>query len=140
MDEIILASKSKVRKKILDKNGILNKVVASNVDEDLIKKSLLQENATPEMISKEDHWKKFTVKFQNPDQNSGIFSIEVKETMREVASNMAIVGGISSAGGSTNAMRLSRARSVASFSDCEFSDVEPLEPPPAPPAINSAFP
>ena len=52
MDEIILASKSKVRKKILDKNGILNKVVASNVDEDLIKKSLLQENATPEMISK----------------------------------------------------------------------------------------
>ena len=52
MDEIILASKSKVRKKILDKNGILNKVVASNVDEDLIKESLLQENATPEIISK----------------------------------------------------------------------------------------
>ena len=52
MDEIILASKSKVRKKILDKNGILNKVVASNVDEDSIKESLLQENATPEMISK----------------------------------------------------------------------------------------
>ena len=52
MDEIILASKSKVRKKILDKNGILNKVVASNVDEDSIKESLLQENATPEIISK----------------------------------------------------------------------------------------
>ena len=52
MDEIILASKSKVRKKILDKNGILNKVVASNVDEDSIKESLLKENASPEMISK----------------------------------------------------------------------------------------
>ena len=52
MDEIILASKSKVRKKILDKNSILNKVVASNVDEDSIKESLLQENATPEIISK----------------------------------------------------------------------------------------
>ena len=52
MDEIILASKSKVRKKILDKNNILNKVVASNVDEGLIKESLLKEKATPEMISK----------------------------------------------------------------------------------------
>ena len=52
MDEIILASKSKVRKKILDKNSILNKVVASNVDEDSIKESLLKENASPEMISK----------------------------------------------------------------------------------------
>ena len=52
MDEIILASKSKVRKKILDKNSILNKVVASNVDEDSIKESLLKEKATPEMISK----------------------------------------------------------------------------------------
>ena len=52
MDEIILASKSKVRKKILDKNSILNKVVASNVDEDSIKESLLKENASPEMICK----------------------------------------------------------------------------------------
>ena len=52
MDEIILASKSKVRKKILDKNSILNKVVASNVDEDSIKESLLKEKASPEMISK----------------------------------------------------------------------------------------
>ena len=52
MDEIILASKSKVRKKILDKNNILNKVIVSNVDEDSIKQSLLKEKATPEMISK----------------------------------------------------------------------------------------
>ena len=52
MDEIILASKSKVRKKILDKNNILNKVIVSNVDEDSIKESLLKEKATPEMISK----------------------------------------------------------------------------------------
>ena len=52
MVEIILASKSKVRKEILDKNGIINKVVSSNVDEDPIKKSLLLEKATPEIISK----------------------------------------------------------------------------------------
>ena len=52
MFEIILASNSKVRKEILDKNNIINKVQPSNVDEDLIKKSLLKENASPEVISK----------------------------------------------------------------------------------------
>ena len=52
MFEIILASKSKVRKEILDKNDILNRVEPSNVDEDQIKKSLLKENASPEIISK----------------------------------------------------------------------------------------
>ena len=52
MVEIILASKSKVRKKILDQNGILSEVEPSNINEDDIKKSLLAENATPEIISK----------------------------------------------------------------------------------------
>ena len=52
MFEIILASKSKVRKEILDKNNISSKVVPSNVDEEIIKKGLLKENATPEIISK----------------------------------------------------------------------------------------
>ena len=52
MVEIILASKSKVRKEILDKNKILNRVEHSNVDEDLIKESLLKEKATPTIISK----------------------------------------------------------------------------------------
>ena len=52
MDKIILASKSKVRKEILDENNIFSEVVPSNVDEDLIKKSLLKEKATPEIISK----------------------------------------------------------------------------------------
>ena len=51
-DKIILASKSKVRKKILEKNGINCIVEPSNIDEDLIKKSLLKENATPKLISK----------------------------------------------------------------------------------------
>ena len=46
MVEIILASKSKVRKEILDKNEILNKVEPSNVDEDFVKESLLKERAT----------------------------------------------------------------------------------------------
>ena len=50
--KIILASKSKVRKKILDKNNIENFVEPSNVDEDLVKMSLLNENASPETISK----------------------------------------------------------------------------------------
>ena len=52
MVEIILASKSKVRKEILDKNEILNRVEHSNVDEDLVKESLLKEKATPTIISK----------------------------------------------------------------------------------------
>ena len=51
MVEIILASKSKVRKEILDKNNITNIVKHSNVDENVIKKSLLKEKASPEIIS-----------------------------------------------------------------------------------------
>ncbi len=50
--KIILASKSKVRKEILDKNNITNIVEPSNVDEDVIKESLLKENASPHIISK----------------------------------------------------------------------------------------
>ena len=52
MIEIILASKSKVRKDILEKNNVITKVEPSNVDEDIIKKSLLKENSSPEIISK----------------------------------------------------------------------------------------
>ena len=52
MVEIILASKSKVRKKILDENQVSTLVEPSNVDEDLIKETLLKEKATPEIISK----------------------------------------------------------------------------------------
>ena len=52
MHKIILASNSKVRKKILDENEIECKVFPSNIDEESVKKSLLSENASPEMISK----------------------------------------------------------------------------------------
>ncbi len=52
MVKIILASKSKVRKEILDKNSINSSVESSNVDEEIIKKSLLKERASPEVISK----------------------------------------------------------------------------------------
>ena len=52
MLKIILASKSKVRKKILDENYIFNEVKPSNVDEDIVKLSLLKEKASPEIISK----------------------------------------------------------------------------------------
>ena len=52
MFKIILASKSKVRKKILDEHNILNEVRPSNVDEDIIKISLLKEKTLPEIISK----------------------------------------------------------------------------------------
>ena len=52
MFNLILASKSKVRKEILIKNNISCVVEPSNVDEDLVKKSLLNEGATPEIISK----------------------------------------------------------------------------------------
>ena len=52
INNIILASKSGVRKKILDENNINCDVISSNIDEDQIKESLLGENATPKIISK----------------------------------------------------------------------------------------
>ena len=52
LNKIILASKSKVRKEILDKNNIKSVVEPSNVDEDVIKTSLLKDKASPETISK----------------------------------------------------------------------------------------
>jgi septum formation protein len=52
LNEIILASKSKVRKEILDKNNIFSQVEPSNVDEDVVKESLLKEQASPSIISK----------------------------------------------------------------------------------------
>ena len=52
MVDIVLASKSKVRKEILDKHNIHTSVEPSNVDEEVIKSSLLKEKASPEIISK----------------------------------------------------------------------------------------
>ena len=52
INKIILASKSKVRKEILEKNNIESIVEPSNVDEDVVKLSLMKEKATPEIISK----------------------------------------------------------------------------------------
>ena len=52
MIELILASKSKVRKEIFDKNDILVQVQPSTVDEEPIKQSLLRKSASPEIISK----------------------------------------------------------------------------------------
>ena len=52
LSKVILASKSKVRKDILDKNNIEVIVEPSNVDENIVKLSLLKENASPEIISK----------------------------------------------------------------------------------------
>ncbi len=51
-NEIILASQSKVRKEILEKNNIKCKVIGSNIDEDPIKESLVNEGASPEIVSK----------------------------------------------------------------------------------------
>ena len=52
INEIILASKSEVRKKLLEKNKINCKVEPSNVDEESVKEALLKEEATPSIISK----------------------------------------------------------------------------------------
>ena len=51
-NKIILASRSEVRKKILDENNIFCEVMPADIDEDLIKESLIKEKATPEIISK----------------------------------------------------------------------------------------
>ena len=52
INNIILASRSEIRKKILNKNGINCEVIPANVDEDQVKESLLKEKASPEIISK----------------------------------------------------------------------------------------
>ena len=68
MNNIILASKSRVRKKILETAGIFCEVVPSNVDEDSVKEALSKENASPEIISKnlaELKANKVSVKFSN---------------------------------------------------------------------------
>ena len=52
LNKIILASKSKVRKEILDRHNILCEVKPSNVDEDVVKEALIKESASPEIISK----------------------------------------------------------------------------------------
>ena len=67
--KIILASKSGVRKQILDKHKIDNEVMISNIDEDEIKKSLLAEGANPAMISKNlAEIKSTKVSSKNPDR------------------------------------------------------------------------
>ena len=52
LNKIILASKSKVRKEILEKNNIFCEVIPSYVDEDVVKEALINEGASPEIISK----------------------------------------------------------------------------------------
>ena len=53
MSKVILASQSKIRKKMLDNNKMLSKAEPSHIDEDPIKKSLLKDGSTPEIISRE---------------------------------------------------------------------------------------
>ena len=67
--KIILASKSGVRKQILDKHNVKSEVIVSNVDEDQIKESLLNENASPLIISKNlAEIKSIKVSNKNPDR------------------------------------------------------------------------
>tara|TARA_B100001093_G_scaffold429531_1_gene424818 strand:- start:111 stop:695 length:585 start_codon:yes stop_codon:yes gene_type:complete len=67
--KIILASKSGVRKQILDKHNIDNEVIVSNVDEDEVKESLLAEGADPLLISKNlAEIKSIKISNRNPDR------------------------------------------------------------------------
>ena len=67
--KLILASKSGVRKQILDKYKIDNEVIVSNVDEDEVKESLLAEGANPSLISKNlAEIKALKVSSRNPDR------------------------------------------------------------------------
>jgi len=52
INKIILASRSEVRKKILNQNGINCEVIPADIDENQVKESLLEEKVTPEIISK----------------------------------------------------------------------------------------
>ena len=69
MLKLILASKSKVRKEILDMNNIVNRVEPSNVDEESIKESLLKDGSSPEVISKELAQMKANKVSQNHDND-----------------------------------------------------------------------
>jgi len=67
--KIILASKSGVRKQILDQNNIICEVMPANVDEDSIKESMLEKKATPKIISKNlAELKANKISEKNPDQ------------------------------------------------------------------------
>ena len=67
--KLILASKSGVRKKILNENGIDSEVIVSNVDEDEVKASLINEGADPSIISKNlAELKSIKVSVKNPDR------------------------------------------------------------------------
>ena len=67
--KIILASKSGVRKRILDENNIQNEVIRSNINEEEVKISLISEGATPMLISKNlAELKANKVSSKNPDQ------------------------------------------------------------------------
>ncbi len=69
LNKIILASKSKVRKDILDNNNIPNEVKPSNVDENAVKESLINEKASPEIISKNlAELKANKISLKEPDQ------------------------------------------------------------------------
>ena len=69
LNKLILASKSKVRKDILERNSISCDVQPSNVDEEIIKEGLLNENASPELISKNlAELKANKVSSKNPDK------------------------------------------------------------------------
>ena len=68
LTNIILASKSEVRKSILNKNNLICTVEPSNIDEDIIKESLLKEKASPEIISKNlAELKANKISAKNPD-------------------------------------------------------------------------
>ena len=67
--KIILASKSGVRKKILDDSGVDSTVIPSNVDEDQVKDALLERGADPEIISKNlAELKSIKISSKTPDQ------------------------------------------------------------------------
>jgi len=95
--KIILASKSGVRKKILENYKIISEVIPANIDEDEVKNSLLMEKATPEIISKNlAELKANKISKQKPDKvvlgadsvidlNGGLIS---KPTNREEALNI----------------------------------------------------
>ena len=69
LNKIILASKSKVRKEIFERNGIDCVVIPSNIDEDTVKESLMKEKATPGIISKNlAELKANKVSLKKPDQ------------------------------------------------------------------------
>ena len=125
LDKIILASKSKVRKEILNKHKIFCEVKPSNVDEDLVKESLIKELASPELISKNLAELKANKGFKTsniPLVNENYLPKKLKENPQ-----MSCVVGLNTEPERLVDLRKNRMNSLKETENIEYTDIENIK-------------